>query len=101
MKLNYDNAPKDFKYTPGEECDYVLFKIPFTKEEFVDDLFKTSEKDQGCYIKGDTFYYKEYSAEKLKDNTVLIEEIQKKAIGASNDVQEKIDGYQREAKKFN
>lgn len=101
VKLNYDNAPKGFTYTPNEEYDYILFKIPFTKEEFVSDLFKTGEKEQGCYIKGDALYYKEYSAEKLKDNTVAIEEIQKKAFSASNDVQEKIDGYQREAKKFN
>lgn len=101
VKITYDNAPKDFKYTPNEEYDYILFKIPFTKEEFVSDLFKTGEKDQGCYIKGDTLFYKEFSVEKIKDNQPLIEEIRKKATEASNSVQEKIDEYQRQAKKFN
>jgi hypothetical protein len=101
VKVTYDNAPKDFKFTLNEEYDYILFKIPFIKEEFVGDLFKTGEKDQGCYIKGDTLYYKEWSIEKLKDNAPMIAEIQKKAIDASNQVQEKIDGFQRDARKFN
>jgi hypothetical protein len=100
-KLTSDNAPEDFHIAEGREYEYMKCTVPFSEDEFIDDIFKTSTKTEGLSIHKDKIIYKEYSHDKIKDSNSERERIRNNARKAIGIVSERLDEFAADAQEFN
>lgn len=100
-KLTNDNAPEDFHIEEGKEYEYLEYTVPFSSSEFIDDIFKTTDKEEGISIHNDKVIYREYSHDKIEDNTEETQRIRFNAKKAIASVASRLDEFAADAAEFN